>query len=47
MPYPLEECYRVCERVGNRVAMAEILVRSGRNVEGVKMLTEVFITNMK
>ena len=41
--YPLEEAYKICEEINNKSAMAFLLVKSGRNVDGVLMMTDIFL----
>jgi hypothetical protein len=47
MNYPLEEAYRVCEQSNNKTAMAYILIKSGRNMEGVMLICDLFIANSR
>ena len=41
--YPLEEAYKICEELNNKSAMAFVLVKSGRNIHGVLMMTDIFL----
>ena len=41
--YPLEQAYKICQEMNNKSAMAFILVKSGRNIDGVLMMTDIFL----
>jgi hypothetical protein len=41
--YPLEEAFRMCEERNNRMGKACILIKSGRNMEGVIIISEIFL----
>jgi CRISPR/Cas system-associated protein Cas7 (RAMP superfamily) len=45
--YPLEEAFKVCEQCNNKTAMAYTLIKSGRNLEGVMLIADLFIASSK
>jgi hypothetical protein len=45
--YPLEEAYKVCEQFNNKTAMAYVLIKSGRNQEGVLLICDLFSLNCR
>ncbi len=47
MNYPLEEAFKVCEQCGNKTAMAYVLIKSGRNLEGVLLICDLFAANCR
>lgn len=45
--YPLEEAFRMCEESNNRMGKACILIKSGRNMEGVTIISEIFLESVR
>lgn len=45
--YPLEEAFRMCEESSNRMGKACILIKSGRNMEGVIIISEIFLESVR
>jgi hypothetical protein len=43
--YPLEEALKICEDKNNKTAKAYIMIKSGRNLEGLLELCDVFLTH--
>ena len=45
--YPLEEAFRMCEERNNRMGKACIPIKSGRNMEGVMIISEIFLESVR
>jgi hypothetical protein len=43
MDYPLEEAFKICEQKANTTAKAYIMIKSGRNMEGLLLLCDTFL----